>query len=78
MLVVLAGSSYIQCQEAAESNKVSHEDQKVSAVNLVANPKILVESLRPLVQQRTGDPYSDSKSVLSIEGGRRLYEIKGR
>jgi outer membrane protein insertion porin family len=60
-LVVLAGSSYVHSQQASQSNKVSYEGQKVAAVDLIANPKISIDSLRPLVQQRTGEPYSSAK-----------------
>jgi outer membrane protein insertion porin family len=71
ILVVLAGSSYVQCQQADKSNKVSYEGQKVAAVDLVANPKISIESLRPLVQQKTDEPYSDSKVGSTISALRR-------
>ena len=54
-------SSYLECQEVGQSSNVSYEGQTVAAVELVANPKISVESLRPLVQQRAGEPYSGSK-----------------
>src|SRR5215469_8521512 len=56
ILLVLTGSSYIQSQQA--SDKANFEGQTVAAVDLVANPTVSVESLRPLVQQKTGEPYS--------------------
>ena len=52
ILVVLAGASYVRSQQASESDKVSYEGQKVAAVDLLANPKVSVESLRPVVQQK--------------------------
>src|SRR5215469_6727357 len=61
ILVVLAGSSYIQSQQVSASDKTSYEGQKVAAVDLIANPKVSIESLLPLVQQRTGEPYSNAK-----------------
>ena len=61
MLVISVWPSYSWCQQTAQSNKVSYEGQKVVAVELVANPKISVESLRSLVQQKPGEPYSGSK-----------------
>jgi len=65
IVMVLAGSSYVCSQQTGETNKVSYEGQKVAAVDLVANPKVSVESLRPLVQQRTGEPYSGAKVEVS-------------
>lgn len=64
ILVVLLGSSYIHSQQA--SDKVSYEGQTVAAVDLVASPRISVDSLRPLLQQRTGEAYSDSKVESTI------------
>jgi outer membrane protein insertion porin family len=61
VLVVFGWPSGTECQQSSQSNKVSYEGQNVVAVELVANPKISVDSLRPLVQQRTGEPYSGSK-----------------
>src|SRR5205807_6081371 len=45
ILLVLMGSSYIHSQQA--SDKVSYEGQTVAVVDLVANPRISVDSLRP-------------------------------
>src|SRR5215469_11927755 len=61
ILVVLAGSSYGQSQQAGQSKKVSYDGQKVVAVELVANPSISIDSLRPRLQQRTGEPYSSNR-----------------
>src|SRR5262249_30165241 len=51
-----------------QSDKVSYQGQKVATVDLVADPKIAVESLRPLVRQKAGQPYSSSEveSTLSL------------
>ncbi len=79
ILVVLAGTSYVQCQQAGESNKVSYEGQKVAAVDLVANPKISVESLRPLVRQKTGEGYSGSKvenTISALRGTGRFSKVE--
>jgi hypothetical protein len=71
MLVVFATTSYIDCQQASQSNKVSYEGQKVATVELVANPKIPVESLRSLVQQKIDEPYSASRIEDSSAGHAR-------
>jgi len=79
ILVVLAGSSYIQCQQASQSNKVSYDGQRVAAVDLVANPKISVESLRALVQQKTAEPYSGSKiesTISALRGTGRFSKVE--
>jgi outer membrane protein insertion porin family len=66
ILTVFAWPSYTQCQQTSQSNKVSYEGQKVAAVELVANPRISIESLRPLVQQRDGEVYSNAKVTNTI------------
>src|SRR5882724_272608 len=71
ILVALAGSSHLECQE---SSKVSYDGQWVLAVDLVANPKISVDSLRPLIQQKPGEAYSTPK----IEGTMSALKETGR
>src|SRR5215469_5344150 len=67
ILVVLAGSSHVQCQQqVSASNKVSYDGQTVAAVDLIASPKISIESLQPLVQQKTGEAYSSAKVNRSV------------
>ena len=80
ILVVVVGSSYLdECQQANQSNKVSYEGQRVVAVDLVANPKISIESLGPLVQQRSGEAYSASKvegTVSALRGTGRFSKVE--
>src|SRR5258708_15594063 len=79
ILLVLACASYVQCQQAGDSNKVSYEGQKVAAVDLVANPKLSIESLRPLVQQKTGEGYSSSKvenTISALRGTGRFSKVE--
>jgi outer membrane protein assembly factor BamA len=66
ILVVFAWSSYITCQRAAQTKKVSYEGQRVASVDLIANPTISIESLRPLVQQSPGEAYSPTKVESTI------------
>src|SRR5499433_1331263 len=66
MLLLFSGSSYIHSQQTRASDKVSFEGQKVAAVDLIANPRISLETLRRLVQQPTGEPYSGSKVEASV------------
>jgi len=79
ILVVFAWSSFTRSQQTSQSNKVSYEGQKVTAVELVANPKISVESLRPLVQQRAGESYTSSKvadTISALQGTGRFSKIE--
>src|SRR6266853_649996 len=63
IFVALAGSLHLECQQ---SSKVSYDGERVAAVELVANPKISVDSLRPLVQQKPEDVYSTPKVEATI------------
>ena len=59
IFVALAGSSHLECQQ---SSKVSYDGQRVAAVDLVADPKISLDSLRQLVQQKPDEAYSTPRS----------------
>jgi len=79
LILVFGWPSYTRCQQTGQSNKVSYEGQKVAAVELVANPKISVDSLRPLVQQRASEPYSGSKvadTISALEGTGRFSKVE--
>src|SRR5215472_1441855 len=66
VLVVFALPSPTQSRQGSQSNEVSYAGQQVAAVDLVANPKISLNFVRPLVQQHAGEPYSDSKVANTI------------
>jgi outer membrane protein insertion porin family len=77
--VLFAWPSFTQCQQTGKSNKVSYEGQKVAAVELVANPNISLESLRPLVQQSADEPYSTSKvasTISALHGTGRFSSVE--
>jgi hypothetical protein len=77
ILLVLMGSSYIHSQQA--SDKVSYEGQTVTVVDLVANPKISVDFLRPVIEQRTGEAYSGSKvesTIAALRATGRFTAVK--
>src|SRR6266403_682341 len=79
VLVAFGWPSYSECRQSSQSNKVSYEGQNVAAVELVANPKISVDSLRPLVQQQTGEPNSGSKvenTIAALEGTGRFNNVE--
>src|SRR6266571_2290366 len=73
-------SPLVECQaQGTQSNKVSYEGQKVAAVDLIANPKISVDSLRPLVQQKSGEGYSGSKvgnTISALRGTGRFSKVE--
>ena len=79
ILVVFGWPLCTRCQQTSQSNKVSYEGQKVAAVELVANPKISVDSLRPLLQQRADEPYSASKvadTISALQGTGRFTKVE--
>ena len=83
MILILAAvggtPSYLQCQEIGQSNKVSYEGQKIVEIELVANPKISVESWRPLVQQRADEPYSRARvenTISALQGTGRFSKVE--
>src|SRR3984893_6861404 len=71
IFVAAAGFSHLECRQ---SSKVSYDGQRVAAVDLVANPKIPVDSLRPLVQQKPDEAYSTPK----VEGTISALKETGR
>ena len=76
IFVALAGSSHLECQQ---SSKVSYDGQRVAAVDLVANPKISVDSLRPLVQQKPEEAYSTLKvegTISALKETRRFSKVE--
>ena len=79
ILVIFLTTSYVECQQASQSNKVSYDGQKVAMVELVANPKISLDSLRSLVQQKTDEPYAASKvesTVSALRGTGRFSNVE--
>ena len=79
ILILLARPASGVCQQLGQSNEVSYEGQNVAAVELVANPKISVESLQPLVQQQAGEPYSGSKienTISALQGTGRFTKVE--
>ena len=61
ILIPLVVLNLCCCVWSQQSSKVSYEGQKVATVELVANPKISVDALKPLIQQQPGQPYSGRK-----------------
>jgi outer membrane protein insertion porin family len=80
VMLILAGfgwPSHARCQQTSDQG--AYEGQRVVSVKIVANPKISVESLRPLVQQRAGEPYVSSKvdgTISALEETRRFNKVE--
>jgi len=56
----------IFAQLAVQTPQPVYEGQTVSAIDLIGNPHRDVDVLRPLVEQKAGEPYSQSKVEASI------------
>lgn len=80
ILVVVAQSpSYVECQEIGQNSEVSYEGENVAVVELVTNPNISVEFLRPLVQQQADEPYSKVKvesTISALRGTGRFSKVE--
>src|ERR1700751_608218 len=82
VMLILAGfgwPSHARCQHTGDQG--AYEGQRVASVEIVANPNISVESLRPLVQQRAGEPYVSSKvdgTISVLQETRRFNKIEAR
>jgi outer membrane protein insertion porin family len=79
IFVVLSGFLSLNSQQSTPSNKVSYEGQKVGVVDLVANPKISVDSFQPLVQQKSGEPYSNAmvkKTIDALQATGRFTKVQ--
>ena len=53
-------------QVAVQGPEPAYEGQNVAAIDLVANPYRDVEPLRPLLEQRAGQPYSQAQVEASV------------
>jgi outer membrane protein assembly factor BamA len=56
----------IAAQLAVQTPQPVYEGQTVSAIDLIGNPHRDVDAFRPLVEQKAGEPYSQSKVEASI------------
>jgi outer membrane protein insertion porin family len=65
LLLLLFAASAV-AQVAVQGPQAIYEGQNVGAIDLIGNPHRDVEALRPLVQQKTGEPYSEGKVQASI------------
>ncbi|HXT23821.1 MAG TPA: POTRA domain-containing protein [Candidatus Eisenbacteria bacterium] len=80
VMLILAGfgwPSHAGCQQTSDPG--AYEGQRVASVEIVANPKISVEFLRPLVQQRAGEPYVTSKvagTISTLQATRRFNKVE--
>src|SRR5215469_9759136 len=66
ILIFFTWPLWTDCQETGQGEKELFEGQNVAAVEVVANPQVSVDSVRPLVQQQADEPYSGSKVQATI------------
>jgi outer membrane protein insertion porin family len=79
MLIALTSCTCSVSAQTSQSNKVSYEGQQVATVELIANPKIPIEPLRPLLRQQAGEPYSDAQinqTVSALQGTGRFSKVQ--
>jgi outer membrane protein insertion porin family len=77
ILVGFGWPFHAQCLQTSDQG--AYEGQRVASVEIVANPKISVESLRPLVQQRAGAPYVSSKvdgTISALQETRQFNKVE--
>ena len=67
LFLLMMGTSMGWAQATFQTPQDVYEGQTVSAIDLIANPHRDVESLRPLVVQQAGQPFSKAKVQASIE-----------
>jgi outer membrane protein insertion porin family len=65
-LLLLLFPVAIFAQLAVQKPQPVYEGQTVGAIDLIGNPHRDVEALKPLVEQKAGEPYSQSKVEASI------------
>src|SRR5579871_3779205 len=69
--LMVYGAIFASAQAIPAGETASYEGQMVNSVDLVADPHIDIESLRPLVQQPAKQPYSDAKVGATVAALRK-------
>jgi outer membrane protein insertion porin family len=64
IIVVIATS---RPSSAQQSSKVSYEGQRVGRVDVISNPYLPVDAVRPLIAQKANEPYSAAQVQATIE-----------
>ena len=64
LLLLFAVGAWAQI--AVQAPQPVYDGQAVGAIDLIGNPHRVVEAFRPLVEQKAGEPYSQSKVEASI------------
>ena len=74
----LAMVGTVRAQQSYEELQAAYEGEPVIAIDLVANPHVDTELLQALVQQKTGQPYSEkdvAASVAALEGTKKFESV---
>jgi outer membrane protein assembly factor BamA len=54
------------CLDTSSYAQASYQGQTVSSIGVIADPRLDVEKLRPLITQKAGQPYSDADIKFSV------------
>lgn len=76
MCLALVGT--VSAQQSYQELQGAYEGETVIAIDLVANPHVDTELLQALVQQKTGQPYSEkdvAASVAALEGTKKFESV---
>lgn len=68
-----------RAQLAVQPPQTVYDGQNVGAIDLIANPHRNYESLRPLIEQKTGEPYSQTKveaSIAALQGTGKFPKVE--
>lgn len=68
----------VRAQQSYQELQAAYEGETVNAIDLVTNPHVDTEPLQALVQQKTGQPYSEKEvaaSVAALEGTKKFESV---
>jgi outer membrane protein insertion porin family len=74
-IVLFLFAADASAQLAVQAPQSIYEGQTVGAVDLIGNPHRDIEAFRPLIEQKAGEPYSQSKVENSIAALRRTGQF---
>ncbi|HXN64332.1 MAG TPA: POTRA domain-containing protein [Candidatus Acidoferrales bacterium] len=63
--------------EARQNQGISYEGQNVATIDLSAGPTVNVDSLRPLIQQKANEPYSNAKVQATVTAIQQTGQFSG-
>jgi len=67
VLIVSTLIAFAPASQSQQSSKVSYDGQNVVRVETITNPRLSVESVLPLIDQKANEPYSTAKIQETVE-----------